>query len=174
MHKNIKFTLLAVATFVAVNATYEDSHHAYGDDDPQILMIKQDAERIAQASLISAMTIPDKIEQNWDGFENALKEEVNKRIEINSDKLKYTFARYKKVMEQAIVQGEIRDLAWNSSSIVSEKVPTPCNMACVKYCFTDTSYRFENVEDIYEVCLVPECNCTTGDISYSVQKEKSG
>jgi hypothetical protein len=117
------------------------------------------------------MTIPDKIEANWDSFEDALKNEVNRRIEINSEKLKHTFARYKTLMEKGIINGKIRDLAWNSSTIESEKIPTACNMACVKYCFTEKSFRFENVEDIYDVCLVPECNCSTGDITYSIQKE---
>jgi len=87
MYKKMQFTLLAVATFVVANAKYNYRYPESGDDDPQILMIKQDVDRIAEASLISAMTIPDKIEDSWDNFEEALKTEVNRRIEINSEKL---------------------------------------------------------------------------------------
>lgn len=43
-------------------------------------------------------------------------------------------------------------------------------MDCAELCFTDERYRFENVLDIYKICLVPECNCVTGDVTYSKQE----
>lgn len=44
-------------------------------------------------------------------------------------------------------------------------------MECVNYCFSQESHRFENVNSIYEVCLVATCNCSTGSVSYSVEEK---
>lgn len=53
------------------------------------------------------------------------------------------------------------------------RVDTPCNMECVKYCFQDNTDRFENVQDIKQLCLIPTCNCTNGDISYTTVMESN-
>jgi len=107
------------------------------------------------------VTIPDQIDQNWQNFEDALKAEVDRRITISSEKLKQTFTRYKKLMEKGLMLEKIRQLSFNESSVVATKVATPCDMQCVKICFTDVHYRFENVRSVVESCLVPTCNCTT-------------
>jgi hypothetical protein len=50
------------------------------------------------------------------------------------------------MMEKAIVKGEIRKHAWEGSSVeVINNRPDGCDMDCVSYCFSDFSYRFENV-----------------------------
>lgn len=71
-------------------------------------------------------------------------------------------------MERAIVSSEISRLGWNSSSVLKYKQPTECNMNCYNLCFTEENYRFENINSVYEVCLIAKCNCTTGDVSYDV------
>jgi hypothetical protein len=50
------------------------------------------------------MTIPDVIDENWSDFEEGLKREVNRRIDVSSEKLRQTFTRYKSIMEKAIVR----------------------------------------------------------------------
>lgn len=70
-------------------------------------------DRQAHAQLLSAITIPDKIEANWGPFEKRVKAEVNRRMEINNDKLKQTFAKYKSTMEKAIIHYKVGQQAWN-------------------------------------------------------------
>jgi hypothetical protein len=106
--------------------------------------------------------------EGWDEIEAALRARVDTELQVNSGKIRNTLARYKELMERAIVQQEISKLAWNSSNILSYKQPTECNMDCYNFCFTEELYRFENINSVYEVCLVARCNCTTGDVAYDV------
>ena len=89
MFKKITFTLLAFTSAMFANASDVSGYgrHEY-HEDPEIAQIQRDVDRLAEASFLSAMTIPDKIETNWEPFEKKLQSEINRRMDINNEKLK--------------------------------------------------------------------------------------
>lgn len=98
------------------------------------------------------------------------------KLDIDAAKVRQSVGVYKKIIEQAEVRAALKNLTTLETTFERELI-TPestsnatCDMKCAQYCFTDKKYRFENVLDVYKVCLVPLCNCTSGDISYSVQE----
>lgn len=53
------------------------------------------------------------------------------------------------MMEKSIVRGTIRHNSWSGSGVefINNK-QEECNMDCVSVCFSDFSYRFENVTSV--------------------------
>lgn len=78
-----------------------------------------------------ATTLPDAIEQNWDLLEGALKQEVNSRIEVASNVVKNKAFRYKKLMEQGIIQGAVAREAFEGATVNVTNVDTACGLECV-------------------------------------------
>ena len=87
-------------------------------------------------------------------MEAELRKQVDATLEIESNKLKQTFSRYKNEMEKAIIQAEISRFAWKNSKMTAQRQDVACDMDCVNYCFSDESNRFENIQSVYQVCLV--------------------
>lgn len=59
------------------------------------------------------------------------------------------------MMEKSLVRGTIRHHSWSGSGIeFINNRPEECNMDCVSVCFSDFSYRFENVSSVMQTCLV--------------------
>lgn len=73
-------------------------------NDYEFERIQSDAERIAEAKLYSMMTLPEKALDSWDEIEQNIKNKLNQELEVQSDKLKNTLARYKDVVEKAMVR----------------------------------------------------------------------
>jgi hypothetical protein len=122
-------TLLAVSGLISANQGHRIHHHNSTDAD--LVKINDDADQIERYELLMAMSYPDAIEQNWDLLEGAIKEEVNQRIEIASNKLKNKFHRYKELMERQIVRGVVASEAFDSANITVTNLDTPCDMKCV-------------------------------------------
>ena len=95
-------------------------------------------------------------------------------METAGDKLKQTFVRYKELLERGIVRDEIGDVAYQGTTIDIQMMDPKCNTDCVQICFTDHVYRFENVLDTEKYCLIPHCNCYTGQVWYSDYIETDG
>lgn len=55
--------------------------------------INQDVERIAEAEAYTMMTFPDKILESWEAIEANIRNQLDVKIKIESNKLKNTFAR---------------------------------------------------------------------------------
>jgi hypothetical protein len=73
-------------------------------------------------------------------------------------------------MERYLVRQEVGKHAWEGSTIeIIQDKPDECNMDCVSFCFTDFTYRFENVETIDQTCLKAQCDCYTGSVTYEPQ-----
>ena len=54
-----------------------------------------------------------------------------------------------------------------------EHVPTECNMQCVSFCLeAKLSKPYESVQEVYEFCLLPQCNCKTGQVDYVLKEER--
>jgi hypothetical protein len=165
-------TLMAVTGLISGHHSNETEHQS--SSDPAVARINADVEQIARYELIMATTLPDAIEQNWDLLEGALKEEVNSRIEIASNKIKNKALRYKVLMEKAIIQGAVAKEAFEGANVNVTNVDTACDMNCVQYCFSTSLNRFENATSIYNYCLVPTCNCRTGEVTYREHENYSG
>ena len=129
-------------------------------------------DRIAQAELFSLMTLPDKVLNSWDQIESEYKKRVDEQIHIDSEKTKQTLLRYKKLIEKTIMAVKIDSLAWEDAAIVAKRKNTQCNMTCVDFCFSESRFRYQNIKDTFQVCLVAQCNCTTGEVDYKIQETK--
>lgn len=46
-------------------------------------------------------------------------------------------------------------------------------MECVNFCFSAEKFLIEDIETVYELCLVAECNCTTGEVSYDLNDSEA-
>lgn len=71
-------------------------------------------------------------------------------------------------MQQAHVQHEIRELAWEGTAIELINNQT-CGNECVSLCFSDFNNRFENIEMVDQSCLIAHCDCDSGHTHYSVE-----
>ncbi len=49
------------------------------------------------------MTFPEKVISSWDEIEQNIRDQVDLKVKVESNKMKNTFSRYKEVMERAIV-----------------------------------------------------------------------
>lgn len=120
------------------------------------------------------MTIP-QTEQSWEEFEKALEQEIERRSQIAETKLRNTLIRYKKLMQQAHTQHKIRELAWEGTSVdLIHNRTVGCDMDCVSLCFSDFNYRFENIEQVDQYCLVATCNCENGHVHYHAEEQNNG
>ena len=77
-------------------------------------------------------------------------------------------------METAIIQGAIAKEAFEGANVDITNLETECDMNCVQYCFSTSLNRFENATSIYNYCLVPTCNCTTGKVHYDKEMNYTG
>lgn len=71
--------------------------------DEEFGRINKDVERIIKAESINLMTLPDKVLSTWDEVEQNLRDQLDLKIRLESDRLKQTFARYKNLMEKTIL-----------------------------------------------------------------------
>jgi len=92
-----------------------------------------------------------------------VREKVEDKIDFYREKVMQKIATYKKLVE---TRDKIKRESFSYDSITAEDVGSSCGMQCVQFCFQDERYRFENVLDIYKICLVPLCNCTSGEVTY--------
>ena len=72
-------------------------------------------------------------------------------------------------MEKAQTYHKMRELAWEGTAVElihNRTTAAECDMDCVSLCFSDFNYRFENIEQVDQYCIVATCNCTHGHVSY--------
>ena len=77
-------------------------------------------------------------------------------------------------MEQYIVRDEVAKTGWDYSTVEMIPKDTWCHMDCVSFCFTDHLHRFENIPSIEQYCLIAQCNCRTGRVTYREHINSTG
>ena len=82
-----KLTLPILALLSVVRANDSSFKSAHSSRDPAIERIKQNVDYIYEKKMLSSMTFPDYIDENWDNFQDELEKEVENRMEIAGDKL---------------------------------------------------------------------------------------
>lgn len=106
---------------------------------------------------------------DWDNIEKEVRSKVDKEIQAKSQYTKQTLAAYKDYVENHHITRKVENIDWNSSEISAYKQETQCDMKCVDFCFSAEKFMTEDVERVYELCLVAQCNCATGEVSYEVK-----
>ncbi len=106
---------------------------------------------------------------DWDNIEQEVRSKVDKEIRAHSQSTKQTLAAYKDFIENHHITKKVENIDWNSSEIFAYKQETQCDIECVNFCFSAEKFMIEDVKTVYELCLVAECNCTTGEVSYDLE-----